>query len=128
MLNSDEELCFGFPGSQDTPPPTHWAVEEHSLHRAVFCPVHEDHPAEFYCETCRTMVCRECVLHEHESHSYKLPVGRLVVDERKHVSDQIKELYRLCEKLQTHYRDLTRWVRELDQEALTRGIGELCLF
>ena len=36
----------------------------------VNCQLHTDEVLKFYCETCSTLICRDCIVLEHASHSY----------------------------------------------------------
>ena len=39
-------------------------------HKPLNCPVHEDELLKFFCETCTTLICRDCMAIEHSGHSY----------------------------------------------------------
>ena len=40
------------------------------LHKPMNCQLHEDETLKFYCETCGTLICRDCMAIEHAGHKY----------------------------------------------------------
>ena len=40
------------------------------LHKPMNCQLHEDETLKFYCETCGTLICRDCMAIEHAGHTY----------------------------------------------------------
>ena len=36
------------------------------------CSAHPMQQLDLYCESCRQVVCRECILHDHKEHQYRL--------------------------------------------------------
>ena len=90
--------------------------KEHAMHRAAFCAAHRDQTVEFFCETCNIMCCRECIITDHETHNYKLPVGGLVEQQRKVVRDQIQQLHILATDLQERHQALTEVMKDFDQD------------
>lgn len=39
-------------------------------HKPMNCQLHEDETLKFYCETCGTLICRDCMAIEHAGHKY----------------------------------------------------------
>ena len=39
-------------------------------HEAINCQRHTDQIVKFYCETCKTLICRDCVVKKHAGHEY----------------------------------------------------------
>ena len=39
-------------------------------HKPTNCQVHEDEILKFYCETCSSLICRDCMAIEHSGHAY----------------------------------------------------------
>ena len=39
-------------------------------HKPINCQLHEDETLKFYCETCGTLICRDCMAIEHAGHKY----------------------------------------------------------
>ena len=39
-------------------------------HKPINCPIHEDEMLKFFCETCATLICRDCMAIEHSGHTY----------------------------------------------------------
>ena len=39
-------------------------------HKPMNCQLHEDETLKFYCETCGTLICRDCMAIEHAGHTY----------------------------------------------------------
>ena len=39
-------------------------------HKLVHCQLHEDEILKFYCETCSSLICRDCMAIEHTGHTY----------------------------------------------------------
>ncbi|XP_011409026.2 PREDICTED: E3 ubiquitin-protein ligase TRIM71-like, partial [Amphimedon queenslandica] len=40
-------------------------------HKAVYCAEHSDEKKKFYCQSCEKLVCRDCILLNHQGHQYK---------------------------------------------------------
>ena len=38
--------------------------------KPMTCQLHEDEMLKFYCNTCSTLICRDCMAIEHSGHSY----------------------------------------------------------
>lgn len=90
--------------------------KEHGLHRAAYCPKHLDNIVQFFCETCGVMCCQDCILADHESHTYKVPGGSLVAQQRESVKEQIQELRDLATKLQDRHLGLARLIKEFNSD------------
>ena len=39
-------------------------------HKPMSCQLHEDKTLKFFCETCSSLICRDCVICEHSGHTY----------------------------------------------------------
>ena len=39
-------------------------------HKPMFCTLHNDENLKFFCETCQTLICRDCIILEHAGHKY----------------------------------------------------------
>ena len=39
-------------------------------HKPMSCQLHEDETLKFFCETCISLICRDCVICEHSGHTY----------------------------------------------------------
>ena len=39
-------------------------------HKPMFCTLHSDENLKFFCETCQTLICRDCIILEHTGHQY----------------------------------------------------------
>jgi len=39
-------------------------------HKPMFCTLHNDEKLKFFCETCQTLICRDCIILEHAGHKY----------------------------------------------------------
>ena len=39
-------------------------------HKPMFCALHSDENLKFFCETCQTLICRDCIILEHAGHQY----------------------------------------------------------
>jgi len=39
-------------------------------HKPMFCPLHNDEKLNFFCETCKALICRDCIVLEHAGHKY----------------------------------------------------------
>ena len=58
-------------------------------HKPISCPLHEDEILKFFCETCTTLICRDCMAIEHSGHTY---------DRAEKVAEKHKEELRDCLK------------------------------
>ena len=61
--------------------------------KVYYCQVHKGEPLKLYCETCKKLVCRDCILVDHHQHSYKF-----VQDARKQVTAEMMDLKSKVEK------------------------------
>ena len=61
--------------------------------KVYFCQLHEGESLKLYCETCKKLVCRDCILVDHRHHSYKF-----VQDARKQVTAEMMALKSKIEK------------------------------
>ena len=39
-------------------------------HKPMSCQIHDDETLKFFCETCSSLICRDCVICEHSGHTY----------------------------------------------------------
>ena len=39
-------------------------------HKATNCEIHNDEVLKFFCETCNKLVCRDCLILQHNGHKY----------------------------------------------------------
>lgn len=56
------------------------------LHRPVFCQLHKDEKVTYFCNTCQTTICRECVIttHQQNKHEYT-PIQQAVDSQRNEI-------------------------------------------
>ena len=78
------------------------SVTAFQLSKVYYCQVHKGEALKLYCETCKKLVCRDCILVDHHQHSYKF-----VQDARKQVTAEMMVLKSEVElKLPKLMRDL----------------------
>lgn len=84
----------------------------------TFCNDHPTDPAKFLCQTCKSMVCRTCVVREgHRSHRY-LSIANASAKERQAVQDSLgitkQKLSGLCGSI--------FWVTEMKKQVKVRAL------
>ena len=55
---------------EDTAKKTEGNVVQNIPHKPMFCALHDDENLKFFCETCQTLICRDCIILEHTGHQY----------------------------------------------------------
>ena len=55
---------------EDTAKKTEGNVLINIPHKPMFCTLHDDENLKFFCETCQTLICRDCIILEHTGHQY----------------------------------------------------------
>ncbi|CAK0865743.1 unnamed protein product [Prorocentrum cordatum] len=78
------------------------------VHRAQFCASHRRSRYELFCETCDTVICRECAMTSHQSHNYKLPSASLVERHRRGIQDLVDSLNSGLLSAQECHREINR--------------------
>ncbi|XP_012287057.1 E3 ubiquitin-protein ligase TRIM33 isoform X2 [Orussus abietinus] len=115
----------------------------------VFCTVHPHEQITLFCQTCDTLTCRDCQLHEHRDHKYKF-IHEIALETRNSVSTLLKEVsYKrvllksamkviedrqvlILEKKKNLVHDITQMVVQLTNAINTRGkllimrLNEVC--
>ena len=69
-------------------------------HKATNCKIHNDEVLKFFCETCNKLVCRDCLILQHNSHKYDR-VEQLAEKGKKQLKCLVTEAEAASEKLQT---------------------------
>ena len=65
------------------------------------CPIHNDKPMEFYCESCETTICGQCMLDDHRVHgrvTYASEVLKLRITELRSLLPNMEEVILLSEE------------------------------
>jgi len=87
-------------------------IAPEDVHRAQFCAHHRMWRYEFFCEDCDTLICYQCAITTHQSHSYKLPSTGLITRHRKMIEDVLGQM---CGRL--------REAQDLQKRVHSRVIG-----
>ena len=105
---------------------------EESTDGPTSCTVHPAQPLALYCETCKTMLCRDCVImnkdHQHHSYDYIDKVTEKCREKYKHSLQKIKEYGELSLQVNsqiTKVEDKIESEEILKQEEIDRAFGAL---
>ena len=58
-------------------------------HKPMYCQLHEDETLKFFCETCCSLICRDCMAIEHTSHKYDR-IEKVEEKEKEHLVSLLK--------------------------------------
>ncbi len=74
-----------------------------------YCSEHPKRELESFCETCKKLICLECVLDQHKGHDCNLVTEKYKIDilsSLNPVQDNLKALRQGMDELQTRYREI----------------------
>lgn len=103
--------------------PTRSAQEQHT------CMRHRSQSLDLYCQDCKVLMCRDCVLDEsdklHPDHQYTY-VDKMAADGRKTLTDKMTALNDLRGRLETASEVVLREKKQIDQQEtdITKKISE----
>eukprot|EP00929_Paragymnodinium_shiwhaense_P081661 TRINITY_DN42796_c0_g1_i2.p1 TRINITY_DN42796_c0_g1~~TRINITY_DN42796_c0_g1_i2.p1 ORF type:complete len:525 (-),score=101.81 TRINITY_DN42796_c0_g1_i2:66-1541(-) len=85
--------------------------------RAIYCAYHTSMPSRLYCEDCQSLICYQCAVESHQSHSYKLPSSTLVEKTRREIQQILDRLGGCLFEAQTQQRQLHTALADLEEAA-----------
>ena len=79
-------------------------------HKPVICPKHTGENYKFFCQTCESLICQECMVHEHEGHDH--------VYLEQVASEYRRELQQLLDKCTSGLSDLEIAVSNVEEMSI----------
>ena len=81
-------------------------------HKPLNCQLHEDETLKFYCETCATLICRDCMAIEHAGHKYDR-IEKVAEKEKTHLASLLRSANDAKAKLDGAFTKSSKVVQQL---------------
>ena len=81
-------------------------------HKSTNCEIHNDEVLKFFCETCNKLVCRDCLILQHNGHKYDR-VEQLAEKGKKELKCLVTEAEAASEKLQTSISKANEMIKQV---------------
>ena len=78
--------------------------------------MHHGKPMDFYCKTCRCLICHYCTAKNHKDHDYEDKLTEIADEEREKVKNATAPLDKLLERVRNAVKELEDTKRQIDEE------------
>ena len=87
-------------------------------HKATICEIHNDEVLKFFCETCNKLVCRDCIILQHNGHKYDR-VEQVAEKSKKELKCLLTEAEVASDKLQSSISEANEMVKQITRKKET---------
>ena len=84
-------------------------------HKATNCEIHNDEVLKFFCETCNKLVCRDCLILQHNGHKYDR-VEQLAEKGKKELKCLATEAETASDKLQSSISEANEMMKQITRK------------